>query len=269
MLKQGINRGLSNSLYHGDQDYLSSSVIKTAFQSMGKYKDKYLDGNQRSPSDAMRLGSAFHCLVLEPEKFKEEFPVFDNKLTKLTTKVGKAAFAEFKTMLKNKHDYIKATEIVQIEDMARSVKRYSVADDLFKNGEPELSVATRCSLTGLDVKVRPDWLDTDKKFIVDLKSAKDPEFNKFMWNVSRGFNYGLSASMYCHVMKEITGDDYDFYWVVTGNLAPYDTYVYKASKECLDMGMKQYLQGCHKIKEAKITGEYFAQSGIQEMVWKG
>jgi len=269
MLKQGINRGLSNNLYHGDQEYLSSSVIKTAFQSMGKYRDQYLDGNKKSPSDAMRLGSAFHCLVLEPEKFKEEFPVFDNREVKLTTKVGKALFAEFKEELKNKHDYIKKSELYQVEEMSRMISKYPVAANLFKVGEPELSVATTCSLTGLDIKVRPDWLDTENKIIVDLKSAKDPEFNKFMWNVSRGFNYGLSASMYCHVLKEITGDAYDFYWVVTGNIAPHDTYVYKASKECLDMGMKQYLEGCDNIKNAKITGNYLAQSEMQEMVWKG
>ena len=269
MLSQGIHRNLSNSLYHSDEEFLSSSVIKTAYQSMGKYRDVYIDGNRRSPSDSMRIGSAFHSLVLEPEKFPQDFPVFDNVENKRTTKAGKEAFKTFKSSLKSKHDFIQVSELEKVKSMAREVSRYQVSNDLFQQGEPEVSIATSCPLTGLPIKVRPDWLDIKNKRIVDLKSARDPDFNSFSWKVCKDFYYGLSATIYDHALKTVTGDDFDFYWVVTGNEAPYDTYVYKASESVLTNGFNQYKKGCENIINSKETNEYFAQDGVQEMIWRG
>jgi hypothetical protein len=79
---------------------LSNSALTCLKQSPEVFRDRYILGKPQAESDAFRLGSAVHCLVLEPWKFSERYamaPRVDRR-----TKRGKADWESFQETLQGR-----------------------------------------------------------------------------------------------------------------------------------------------------------------------
>ena len=268
----GIYNNLSNDDYHNDREYISSSVIKTAYSSLPKYKARYIDGLRQNPSDALKIGNAFHTQVLEPELWEKEWMVFDNTKTenRLTTKKGKEAYSDMlKEAEKKGKTVIKATDLRDVESMAASVKRNKLARPLIShpNGEAEVSVFSICPVTGHRVKVRFDYIDVESGIIVDLKSSKDATKHSFKNDCFYYLHYDLSAAMYLDIAKQVYGKDFTFYWIVTDKRKEQDfmTAVYKVSEETYQRGRGKYLQGINNILKATMENNFQYQTEIEEL----
>ena len=66
---------MTNEDYHADTSAISASGLKLFMRSPAHYYATYLDPNriERSPTPAMRVGTATHCAILEPERFSAEY----------------------------------------------------------------------------------------------------------------------------------------------------------------------------------------------------
>ena len=74
VIKEGIYFDLPIDQYHADPA-ISSSGIKLLLKNPQKYWDKSAMNPEKesADTDALRVGKAMHCLLLEPEKFEDEF----------------------------------------------------------------------------------------------------------------------------------------------------------------------------------------------------
>lgn len=138
-------------------------------------------------TDAMRLGSAVHTAVLEPDKFEGSVAVFDG------TRRGKA-WEEFKA----EHDgktLLTPTQherAVNIRDYVRGEPKLC---RLFEEGQPERSIVWTDEETELLVKARPDWLDGLRWRVVDLKTTSDLDDWALMRSVKK-YGYHLQGAMF-------------------------------------------------------------------------
>ena len=81
-------------------DAISRSDLLLCQKSLRQFK--FSKDNPSPPTDPMIIGSAFHCLVLEPDEFHKRYAVAPEKIDR-RTKVGKAAWSEFTIKNEGKH----------------------------------------------------------------------------------------------------------------------------------------------------------------------
>ena len=234
-MKEGIFN-ISNETYHADEGY-SSSQVKKALKSMGHL------GVKIKQTDSMILGTAVHTFILEGDKkFYSEFavsPKFDKR-----TKQGKADSLAFNIEADGKQ-VITEDKFDKIRRMSDSFYDHPIASNLLLNGMAEQSIYYIDEETGLQCKVRPDYLSD---YIVDLKtsaSADPSEFSKTCAN----FGYHISAAMYMDgVRQTLERVPTAFYFIVVENQEPFTTEVFVASSEMLEFGHSQYRKGLERIR---------------------
>jgi hypothetical protein len=173
------HEGISNSDYHADKEFYSSSQLKNAIDSSASFRYYLENGKDEETAPwtpsvfrAMDYGSLVHALLLEPHVVRDEF--------------AKKA--------------VKAT------------KEHSFAWNLLNNnGYSEYSGYIVEPKTGLKLRIRTDRLSL-KDGIVDVKTTESIE--KFWQKAKWEFHYDLSAYMYCYVHMLITGEWPVFWFVV-------------------------------------------------------
>jgi len=198
------------------RDYLSYSALKAFAKSPNHYL-QYVSG-ERTESDAMKLGSLLHCMLLEPTEVDARFVQAPD--VNLRTKAGKeeaAAFAEAnadKTVVKPDQWQIADTMRIAVQD-------HPLALDLLK-GLPEHK------LEG-DIEGVPfvGYADCLGEFVVDVKTTRDASPQGFRREASN-FDYHLQAAIY----KRLSGRD--FKWVAVENVAPFNVAVYTPSDESME-----------------------------------
>lgn len=261
---------LSNTAYHADKDYLSSSVVKLALFGVMAFKS-YMDNlgkSEKKSTAALDFGTLVHTIVLEPKEFDNEYVIYDGETTEtglIPAKVRKeqALLHPTKTVV-TKAAYNLACKIRKNCELDPKV-----FDLLFKDeGENEVSYFTICDHSGFRVKVRLDRGILTRAIIVDLKTAEKIDQYSFQKEVKFNRHYDLSAYMYVMQVLKATGVLCDFYWVVAGKDELAQIAVYKASAQTLLDGQEKYFRAMANIKRAKELkkGEVvFYQDQIEEM----
>ena len=243
---------MPNDEYHATDD-ISSSNIKTALKSMGKYKAQIDGDSVFKTTPAMDLGTLVHALVLEPHTFADQFAVsekFDGR-----AKIGKAGKAAF--LLANEGKVI--VDVDQMEAaqaMAKAVMEHPEVKPIMDVAGIKFEHSGFCidPATGLHVKYRPD-IRTDH-FIADLKSCKDAskeEFKRAILNLG----YHVSAAHYLkcdHTLFNTTHGQFIF--ICVENTFPYEVAVYTLKSAAIDEGYDQCAKALNMIKDAQETGNY-------------
>ena len=171
----GIYKDISNQDYHAGAG-LSSSDLKQLDRSPLHYITSKQEPHVETPS--MRLGTAVHCAVLEPERFKLDYiqaPELDKR-----TKAGKEQWAELEQSGKI---ILTSDEYQKVIGMSQSVLNHKLAGKLFTGGEAETSYYWHQPV-GLDevlCKCRPDYIKSlaNGDLILDLKTTRNANLKAF------------------------------------------------------------------------------------------
>lgn len=251
-IENGFHAGIDNDDYHATPE-ISSSNIKTALKSMGKYKAK-LDGESVfKATPAMELGTLVHALVLEPHTFSDQFAVsekFDGR-----TKVGKAAKAAFLAANEGKI-IVDADQMKTASLMAKAVMEHEEVKLLFAVAGIAFEYSGFCydPETELRVKYRPD-IRTDH-FIADLKTCADASKEEFARSISK-FGYHVSAAHYLKCDRDLFGTTHgQFIFICVESTFPYEVAVYTLKSTAIDHGYDQCAKALSMIKDAQTTGNY-------------
>lgn len=212
--------------YYSDTEYITNSMLGFLDKSPQNLQ-MYLDG-YRKESKAFGVGSAFHTMVLEPQKLDDEVVVFEGK-----TRRGKA-WDEF-SMDNEDKTIISTSEWNMINGMANAVYENKEAIGMINDAEKEVVEVWTDVFTGIKCKGKADMVITkgDKKIVVDLKSTKDSSLDAFRrgcWN----YGYDRQAAFY---MDGFNADE--FWFIVVEKEAPYRLGVYKASEEFIESGRRK------------------------------
>lgn len=253
----GIYTGISSADYHSSTFHYSSSVLKDVLKDPHKIYKIMFEGAPREnkSSDALELGSLLHTMILEPELIYEEFAFFDGasrrgnawEVFKLENE-GKMLMSASQKRIAD--DLILAFNASKIINFAG--KEVS-APQLFTGGIAEESCFTE--INGVPIKVRPDYrISKNKKLIIDLKTTgQTPNFIEDARELTLAADYHLSAALYVRALKELTGDDYEFYWVY---LSKQDkrVNVYKCGEEMLKKGLTKVDKAINIILDWQKNG---------------
>lgn len=258
-IEPGLYSDIPNNEYHGGPG-LSSSGVKKILRSPLHYWEEYLnpEHERKEDTDALLLGSVVHTLVLEPEKFEQEWAVAPD--VNKRTKDGKAQWASFLAVAeKEKKTVIKPAIRDQATTIANAVKWHPKASQIFTDGVPEQSLYWIDPDTGVLCKCRPDWWRSN--LIADLKTAIDASEEGFM-RATFNMGYHISAAFYLDGVKEMYGDDLSFIFSVVEKEAPFAVANYRIHDEAIALGRKQY-------KQALETYARCIEKGTERKHWPG
>ncbi len=211
-LQLGINRGISNTDYHADRTYLSSSKLKVLAEDPAEFYQQHILGNYRPMSGAfLDVGSLTHSLLLEPDLVAEEYAIYTGK---------RRAGAEFDAyrLLHPGKKIMLASQDVAARSYASAAHYRPELMALLTGGEAELSIAAM--LQGVAVKMRADYINPTAGYILDIKTTSDsPGADNFRDTVG-DFSYDFSAALYCLIAEQHYGKPFTFYWGVISKQYP-------------------------------------------------
>jgi len=210
-------------------------------------------------------GSAIHCAVFEPVRFREEYIQKPDGM-KFSTKEGKAW----------KEEADKTGKIILSTDlynnclaMSKAVHAHlrkhedPIIKSLLSHGESELSAFWIDPEYGVLCKSRYDWLNQESRIIVDLKSCMDAGERKFT-NDAYSHGYDMQAGWYPYGLTQITKcEHHDFYFialekepVIIDGEKSFAVRVYKASEEMMNHGLVRCYRAMKSYDACTKSGKW-------------
>ncbi len=217
---------LTNAAYHA-LDAVGKSDLDKIARSPLHWKHA-----EREETAAMRIGSAVHCAVLEPDRFATEYviaPECDKR-----TKAGKEQWLEFeganygKTVLSREDGLL-------CHNIAGRVRAHPRVADFLAHGQPEMSALWKDAEFGTRCRARYDWLQ-DAGVILDLKTTQDASPAAFAKSCA-SFRYHVQAAWYLDSYHATTGDlPLGFIFIAVEKTAPYAVALYELDAEAVELG---------------------------------
>lgn len=253
LTKSGLIPGVPNDQYHA-----SIGVSKSQLDNMAKSPAHYLAAltTPRKETPAMRLGTLFHGLVLEPERVSIAVaPTCDKR-----TKDGKATWEAF--CLENQGaEIVTAEEGEMLLGMVASVRAHPAASVLLAGpGIAEGSAWWVDEQSGELCRCRPDFYREDLGIIVDLKSTEDASPEVFAKSIAK-YGYHRQNAMYVDGVATATGRQVKgFVFVACEKRAPYAVSVYQLDMQGEEAGRIQYRDLLMTLADCKCSGKWPAYS---------
>jgi len=224
---------------------LSNSDFRLLSESVLHYINKELFPLE---SASLTLGSAVHKLVLEHERFNEDFIIEDfegadlNKNTKL-----------YKEAKKKWLDSVGDREVLskdlfeQVTKMARNVK--AIAGGLLQNGLPEQAFFS--DFDGVPVKCKADYYIESAGVVIDLKTTKSiKDFKKSVLE----YGYGTQSAFYTDVISSLEKKADRFVFILVETSKPYMVSVQEMSFESIEEGRSIYGEHLKTLQDYNKDG---------------
>lgn len=245
-------------------DAISSSDMKKILQSPAKYK-QYKNTSSKS-TDAMLLGSAIHCRILEPEEFTKRY-IFEPNLDKVK---NKAKWKEFKQdciesnriILKNSYNDI-------IEGIVQNLNGNMTMQAILNNPSIvfEQSLFWHDKQFDIDCKCQCDFIifNGDMAVIGDIKTTTDCD-NPFERDFEK-YQYYLQAYHYCCGVKASYENikSVDFLFVAIEKTAPFEIQCYDLEKEYYEIGKIEREKAINKYKECLKNDSWKRSENIKTL----
>ena len=259
LTRSGIVHGIPIEEYHRH-----GSTSKSQLDQFAKSPAHYLASltTQRKETPAMRIGSIFHGMILEPETTHIAVaPVCDKR-----TKEGKAIFAEFEAN-NARSCIVTAEEGEMLTGMVASVRAHPAANALLSGpGIAEGSAYWIDEQSGELCRCRPDFYRQDLGIIVDLKSTRDASPKEFARSIAN-YRYHMQSAFYQDGVESSTGDFIKgFVFVACESTAPYAVAVYQLDMQGVEAGRIEYRRLLLDLADCKASGKFPAYSDRIETI---
>ena len=203
---------------------LSFSSIKEFAKSPRHYLE-YISKERTSPTDAMKMGSMVHCMILTPDVFNEQFAVAPD--INKRTNAGKEEWLEFSNLnvgktIVNNEDYEHARKLIDgvlcNDDIYNAVKSCTSFEREW-----------RIEMGGLPYR---GFFDGESdEYILEVKTTSDGHPKAVMSDFIRR-KYHMQAGIYSQVSgKKVL-------YLVIETSAPYLSYLAYATEKYVDLGRK-------------------------------
>ena len=246
-------------------DSVSVSRLKKIKKSPLHYKEE-----EYKESPAMAFGSAYHCYLLEPDKFKERYYIIDEKSI-IDILIGEGAKSpratnQYKEWLRDHQNaaagltILTGEEYQKISDMAKRINSHHYAKSLITNGIAErflFVLLTDKFGNEYYIKLIADYLKHNKRIITDLKTAEDSSHDGFT-RAGAKYDYHLQAALYSDIIEKLysPGLPYKFFFLAQESSKPYAFNLFQASNQYINQGRYEYEMLLMLWKECTTSGKY-------------
>lgn len=240
--------------YYSLDEFISYSGLKNLKKSPAHYR-QYKDEPAEVETDAMAFGSAYHCYILEPEKFEKEYYVFDDDAI-YQVLIGEGfksprSTKQYKEWMESEMRIIGDRKTIEkdlfqkIKDMKDQLMKHYYCRALLTGGEAEMSITGVLQTVDGDIKVKakPDYVKSDKRFIIDLKTTFDASVDGFS-RAAADNDYHIQAAFYSDLLDMISGDGrgWTFFFIAQEKKKPYAFNIFEASPQFIGQGKYEYEQ---------------------------
>lgn len=183
-LEPGIYFGLSDYVYHNTAA-MSAHGMGDFIESEALYWEKSHHNPRRKPMEptqAMRMGTAMHKLLLEPDSFAEEYRV------PLMSPMS----------MDDDRYIIQRQDYTNMQRMAEAIRSMPDTREYLKNGFAEVTIVWHDADTGIMLRSRHDYFRT--MISIDYKTAHSIS-DKYIKNKLNYNSDGLQVINYFHARK--------------------------------------------------------------------
>ena len=206
-------------------------------------------------SDALTLGTATHVAVLEPERFINDFAVWERR-----TDAGAMAprrgqyWDEFLRVAWGK-TVLTTEERDMANTLAKAVRFDATANPYLAAGEPEVTM--QWDTDGRACKGRADWLTRvgDKPVLVGLKTARDCRPFAFGGQAAK-LEYGMQWAFYYDGYLACTGVAPRMIEIVVESAPPHPVATYIIDQDIILQGRDNYREMLKILAECETSGEW-------------
>lgn len=171
----------------------SNSVLKLLRDKSPAHYRAWVDTEDEAETPALLFGRAYHCRVLEPERYGREFvvlPDFGDMRSSKNRAVRDEWLADRPGVT-----VVAAEDAERIEAMHAALMAHPVAAGIMRAGHSEVTMRWVDEQTGVLCKARADWW-VPGKFFMDLKTTLDASPAGFARSVA-SFGYHVQHAHYC------------------------------------------------------------------------
>lgn len=252
--------GLPNSLYHNSKALISKSALDLAARSAAHFwwaaTNPLLE--KEEPSEALVIGSAFHCYVLEPDVFRREYVVMPH-FGDMRSPRSRALREAWQNGCGPNTQFLTKAQFTMIDAMRESLYRHKKIRRILENGRPEVTCAALCPHTGLPRKCRWDWLSEIDGLGLDLKTARDG--SQDMWRLEAAARrYNVQDRYYTDTSNLCGVDVQEVAFAVIEKEPPYICGLYVVDATAKLSGEHKYMNDLNRIYESVRNG-YFEGYG--------
>lgn len=248
--ENGIYTGVAREDYEKLDYRVNWSTLKVMKKSPAHYRANLMK-REKKDTDALKLGRAVHLAVLEPERFRTSYAVWDGeRRAGKEWEAFKKKWADCEIL--REEDYQEAKAIAEAARNDRHAAAY------LRDGAAEVTLLWTHSqpangVPGFDMpcKGRMDF-GAKAGVIVDLKTCRDgsPDgFSRAAWDL----DYLAQAAFYVdgHAAASGTGEVLPYVIVAVEKEEPYVVQVYTVPEHLLDMGRELYRSHLARLSECR------------------
>ena len=249
LTRAGLIPGIPIEDYHR-----GAGTSKSQLDQLAKSPAHYLASltTPRKETPAMRIGTLFHGLVLEPERVQIAVaPSCDKR-----TRDGKYLWEIFCAENAGA-EIVTAEEGEMLSEMVASIRTHPAARALLHHalGIAEGSAWWFDDQSGELCRCRPDFYREDG-IIVDLKTTDDASPEGFARSIAK-YNYNVQAAFYSDGVEESTGHPVKgFVFVAVEKSPPYAVAVYQLDMQGVELGRDQYRNLLLDLADCKIKNKW-------------
>jgi len=250
--------------YHSLKDFVSSGGVKYALKSPEHFKEFVIDRNPVASTAAMDFGRLVHVALLEPERFQKHLRV-EPEINRRSS-IERKSLEVWKESQGPEAIAVAADDLKVIHKIRDRISKHEVAKGLMTIGEREWSGFAKCPRTGLGLRARPDFMDRERGFIMDVKTTIDARKGPFMRKI-QDYEYDLSAWMYCHIASLIENRPFEnFYILAVEKSPPYPICLFQMDQAFMEIGEQKFKKGIDILKHCFETNQWPSYQDEAELI---
>jgi hypothetical protein len=212
------------------------------------------DEEQAAEKAAHTFGRAYHCALLEPDRFAEE-SIVEPYFGSLQSSRVRAERDHWRDRNADRL-ILTAKELRTLEGMGRALRAHPLIGDLVRGGgETEMTIVWRDPDTGLPCKARLDWVNRVFFFVLDPKSCKDASREGFA-RACASFFYHLQAVHYLEGCKAVGLDIRKFFFIAQEKEPPYACALYELDAPDEELGYRLRTKAMRMLADAMAMNHW-------------
>lgn len=235
----GLYENVPPELYYERIRGLASKSSLDYLREAPAVYDAWARGEIGADSAAFFFGRAFHCAVLEPERFDRTYSSMPDFGYLRAHDESGTTKEEAKENKRRRDEWVAAHAgtiplnekiMTSLRGMSASLRAHKKASKILERGLSESTLRWTDRETGLSCKARTDWRVPDLNLAVDLKSTADPSESAFVRDAA-GYGYDRQSGMYRDALDAVGHGVDHFVFLCVGKTPPYLVGLYTVSPE--------------------------------------